>query len=102
VSSKETNVGFPPAFAAVHKQERWFQEKVVLASTARSHGASSQSVSSGPGVLTSRLAPELVAIECSTLSYDGVLELTREAQACNLSYIDAGPRESSNTPRRTP
>jgi 3-hydroxyisobutyrate dehydrogenase len=52
--------------------------------------AASRSVWSGPdGVLAAELAPRALAIECSTLSHDWILELARETQARNLRYIDA-------------
>jgi len=51
---------------------------------------SSRAVWCGPdGVLASRLAPRAFAIECSTLSYDWVMELATEARARNLRYVDA-------------
>jgi 3-hydroxyisobutyrate dehydrogenase len=52
--------------------------------------ASSRSVWLGPdGVLAANLAPRGFAIECSTLSYDWVLELATAAHARNLRYLDA-------------
>jgi 3-hydroxyisobutyrate dehydrogenase len=52
--------------------------------------ASSRSVWLGPdGVLAANLAPGGFAIECSTLSYDWVLELATAAHARNLRYLDA-------------
>ena len=60
----------------------------VIAMTA--DDASSRSVWLGPsGVLAGDLAPRAFAIECSTLSYDWVLELASAAQARDLRYIDA-------------
>jgi 3-hydroxyisobutyrate dehydrogenase len=51
---------------------------------------SSRAVWSGPdGVLAARLAPQAFAIECSTLSYNWVMELATEARAHSLRYIDA-------------
>ena len=51
---------------------------------------SSRAVWSGPdGVLAARLAPRAFAIECSTLSYNWVMELATEARARNLRYVDA-------------
>ena len=51
---------------------------------------SSRSVWLGPdGVLAAQLAPRAFAIECSTLSYDWVLELASAAQARTLRYLDA-------------
>jgi 3-hydroxyisobutyrate dehydrogenase len=51
---------------------------------------SSRAVWSGPdGVLAARLAPQAFAIECSTLSYQWVMELATEARARNLRYVDA-------------
>jgi len=41
------------------------------------------------GALTGALAPGALAIECSTLSYDWVLELSAAARARGLRYIDA-------------
>jgi 3-hydroxyisobutyrate dehydrogenase len=39
--------------------------------------------------MTARLAPRAFAIECSTLSYNWVMELATEARARGLRYIDA-------------
>ena len=51
---------------------------------------SSRVVWSGPdGVLAARLAPRAFAIECSTLSYNWVLELAAAARARDLRYVDA-------------
>jgi 3-hydroxyisobutyrate dehydrogenase len=51
---------------------------------------SSRAVWSGPdGVLAARLAPRAFAIECSTLSYNWVMELATEARARSLRYVDA-------------
>jgi 3-hydroxyisobutyrate dehydrogenase len=41
------------------------------------------------GVLSARLKPNALAIECSTLSQTWVLELAARAQALGLRYIDA-------------
>jgi len=41
------------------------------------------------GALTASLAPGALALECSTLSYDWVLELSAAARARSLRYIDA-------------
>lgn len=52
--------------------------------------ASSRSAWLGPeGILAARRAPRGLAIECSTLSYDWVMELAGEAAARGLRYIDA-------------
>ena len=60
----------------------------VLAMTA--DDTSSRSVWLGPdGVLAAKLAPRSLAIECSTLSYDWVIELATAARAVNLRYLDA-------------
>jgi 3-hydroxyisobutyrate dehydrogenase len=60
----------------------------VIAMTA--DDASSRSIWFGPdGVLAAPLAPRAFAIECSTLSYDWVMELASEAQTHDLRYIDA-------------
>jgi 3-hydroxyisobutyrate dehydrogenase len=60
----------------------------VIAMTA--DDTSSRSVWLGPdGVLAAPLAPRALAIECSTLSYDWVMELAGAAQARHLRYIDA-------------
>jgi 3-hydroxyisobutyrate dehydrogenase len=60
----------------------------VIAMTA--DDVSSRSVWLGPGgILAARLAPRALAIECSTLSYDWVMELAGQAQARDLRYIDA-------------
>jgi 3-hydroxyisobutyrate dehydrogenase len=51
---------------------------------------SSRAVWSGPdGVLAARLAPRALAIECSTLSYNRVMELATDARARSLRYVDA-------------
>jgi 3-hydroxyisobutyrate dehydrogenase len=60
----------------------------VIAMTA--DDASSRSVWLGPnGILAAQVAPRASAIECSTLSYDWVMELAAKAQARDLRYIDA-------------
>jgi len=60
----------------------------VIAMTA--DDASSQAIWSGTdGVLAAQLTPRAFAIECSTLSYDWVMELSAAAQAQGLRYIDA-------------
>jgi 3-hydroxyisobutyrate dehydrogenase len=60
----------------------------VLAMTA--DDVSSRSVWLGPsGALAARFAPRAFAIECSTLSYDWVLELAAKVHARDLRYIDA-------------
>lgn len=41
------------------------------------------------GVLAADLAPGTLAIECSTLSHEWVVELAEEAKRCGLRYIDA-------------
>jgi 3-hydroxyisobutyrate dehydrogenase len=52
--------------------------------------ASSRAVWLGAnGILAAQLAPRAFAIECSTLSYDWVMELSAEAQSRDLRYIDA-------------
>ena len=61
---------------------------VVIAMTA--DDASSRTVWLGAdGVLAAQLAPRAFAIECSTLSYDWVMELSAEAEARDFRYIDA-------------
>jgi 3-hydroxyisobutyrate dehydrogenase len=60
----------------------------VIAMTA--DDASSRAVWLGAdGVLAAQLAPRAFAIECSTISYDWVMELSAQAQARGLRYIDA-------------
>jgi 3-hydroxyisobutyrate dehydrogenase len=60
----------------------------VIAMTA--DDASSRAVWLGAdGVLAAQFASRAFAIECSTLSYDWVMELSAEAQARGLRYIDA-------------
>ena len=60
----------------------------VVAMTA--DDASSRAVwSVADGILAAQLAPRAFAIECSTLSYDWVMELSAQAQARGLRYIDA-------------
>jgi 3-hydroxyisobutyrate dehydrogenase len=50
----------------------------------------SRAVWHGPdGVLAANLAPGALAIECSTLSHDWVLELSAEATRQGLRYLDA-------------
>jgi 3-hydroxyisobutyrate dehydrogenase len=41
------------------------------------------------GILASGLAPGALAIECSTLSHDWVMELAAQVVGCGLRYIDA-------------
>lgn len=51
---------------------------------------SSRATWSGPhGVLAARLAPRALAIECSTLSRQWVMELAAQARAHDLRYLDA-------------
>ena len=60
----------------------------VIAMTA--DDASSRAIWSGAdGILAAQFAPRAFAIECSTLSYDWVMELSAQAQARGLRYIDA-------------
>jgi 3-hydroxyisobutyrate dehydrogenase-like beta-hydroxyacid dehydrogenase len=60
----------------------------VIAMTA--DDASSRPVWLGPdGILAARLTPQAFAIECSTLSYDWVMELASKAHSRDLRYIDA-------------
>jgi len=40
------------------------------------------------GILTAELTPDVIAIECSTLSYDWVQTLSRTVEAKGLSYLD--------------
>jgi 3-hydroxyisobutyrate dehydrogenase len=55
-----------------------------------SDDAASRSVWHGPdGVLAADLAPGALAVECSTLSHDWVLELAADVQARGLRYLDA-------------
>jgi len=62
--------------------------EAVVAMTA--DDTSSQSVWLGPdGVLSARLAPRALAIECSTLSHAWVMELAGQARLRNLRYLDA-------------
>jgi 3-hydroxyisobutyrate dehydrogenase len=62
--------------------------EAVFAMTA--DDVSSRAVWSGPdGVLAARLAARAFAIECSTLSYNWVMELASQARALNLRYVDA-------------
>jgi 3-hydroxyisobutyrate dehydrogenase len=62
--------------------------EAVFAMTA--DDTSSRSVWLGPdGALAARLAPGTLAIECSTLSREWVLQLAAHARAQNLRYIDA-------------
>src|SRR5262245_29616103 len=41
------------------------------------------------GVLAAQLATRALAIECSTLSYNWVMELAEQARARSLRYVDA-------------
>src|SRR5262245_24601294 len=51
---------------------------------------SSRAIWSGPdGVLAAQFAPRAFAIECSTLSYNWVMELAAQARARNLRYVDS-------------
>jgi 3-hydroxyisobutyrate dehydrogenase len=62
--------------------------EAVFAMTA--DDTSSRSVWLGPdGALAARLAPRALAIECSTLSRDWVMQLAARARAQNLRYLDA-------------
>ena len=62
--------------------------EAVFAMTA--DDTSSRSVWLGPdGALAARLAPKALAIECSTLSREWVLQLAAQARAQNLRYLDA-------------
>lgn len=62
--------------------------EAVFAMTA--DDTSSRSVWLGPdGILAARLAPGTVAIECSTLSSNWVMELADQARAHELRYLDA-------------
>jgi 3-hydroxyisobutyrate dehydrogenase len=62
--------------------------EAIIAITA--DDVSSRSVWLGPdGVLGARPSPRAFAIECSTLSYDWVMELASKAQGRNLRYMDA-------------
>jgi 3-hydroxyisobutyrate dehydrogenase len=55
-----------------------------------SDDAASRAIWRGPsGVLAARLAPGAFAIECSTLSHDWVRQLSQEATALGLRYLDA-------------
>jgi 3-hydroxyisobutyrate dehydrogenase len=62
--------------------------EAVFAMTA--DDTSSRSVWLGPdGALAARLAPKALAIECSTLSREWVLQLAAQARAQSLRYLDA-------------
>jgi 3-hydroxyisobutyrate dehydrogenase len=62
--------------------------EAVIAMTA--DDSSSRSVWLGPhGVLSAQLAPQALAIECSTLSHGWVMELAKKARSRNLRYLDA-------------
>jgi 3-hydroxyisobutyrate dehydrogenase len=62
--------------------------EVVFAMTA--DDTSSRAVWLGPdGALAAPLAPRALAIECSTLSRNWVMELAAQARARNLRYLDA-------------
>ena len=62
--------------------------EAVIAMTADDD--SSRSVWLGPdGVLAARLSPRALAIECSTLSHNWVLELASKSRARDLRYLDA-------------
>jgi 3-hydroxyisobutyrate dehydrogenase len=55
-----------------------------------SDDAASRAIWLGPdGVLAARLHPAAFAIECSTLSHDWVRQLSQEATALGLRYLDA-------------
>jgi 3-hydroxyisobutyrate dehydrogenase len=65
----------------------------------------SRSVWQGPdGVLAADLEPRAFAIECSTLSYDWVLDLAADAAARGLRYLDCpvtGPPDAAAAGRLT-
>lgn len=62
--------------------------EAVFAMTA--DDTSSRSMWLGPdGALAAQLAPKALAIECSTLSREWVLQLAAQARAQNLRYLDA-------------
>jgi 3-hydroxyisobutyrate dehydrogenase len=62
--------------------------EAVFAMTA--DDTSSRSMWLGPdGALAARLAPRALAIECSTLSHEWVMQLATQARAQDLRYIDA-------------
>jgi len=76
------------ALVAASPAEAGAGAEVVFAMTADDR--SSRSVwADADGVLAASLAPGALAIECSTLSYDWVLELSAAARARGLRYIDA-------------
>lgn len=62
--------------------------ELVIAMTADDE--SSRSVWLGPhGILAAQLTPKALAIECSTLSHEWVMELAAKAEAIGLRYLDA-------------
>jgi 3-hydroxyisobutyrate dehydrogenase len=78
------------AGARVCETPREASERAAAVIAMTADDVSSRSIWLGPdGVLSAQLAPRALAIECSTLSYDWVLELANEGQARGLRYIDA-------------
>ena len=69
-------------------REACIDAEAVFAMTA--DDTSSRSVWLGPdGALAARLAPRALAIECSTLSHDWVMQLAAQVRAQSLRYLDA-------------
>jgi len=86
--SKADELGRAGAVSCSSPREACAGAHAVIAMTA--DDVSSRAVWLGPdGVLAAQLAPGALAIECSTLSHDWVLELAGNARGRSLRYIDA-------------
>lgn len=87
-SSKAAELERAGARSCLTPQEACTGVDAIFAMTA--DDASSRAIWSGPhGVLAARPAPRALAIECSTLSHQWVVELATRARAHDLRYLDA-------------
>ena len=76
------------ARSCLSPREACTDAEAVFAMTA--DDTSSRSMWLGPdGALAARLAPQALAIECSTLSHEWVMQLAAHARAQGLRYVDA-------------
>lgn len=86
--SKTTDLERAGARGCLTPREACAGAEAVIAMTA--DDTSSRAVWLGPhGVLAAQLAPRALAIECSTLSHQWVMELATQARVRNLRYLDA-------------
>lgn len=69
-------------------REACMDAEAVVAMTADDNSSRSMWLGAD-GALAARLEPGGLAIECSTLSYDWVIELAMQVQARGLRYVDA-------------